>query len=51
MNTYFAIIVSECIYNYLHASNPFSEQRYRNELLVDNEPVLFEILDTCSKVS
>ncbi|XP_047481074.1 ras-related and estrogen-regulated growth inhibitor-like isoform X2 [Penaeus chinensis] len=26
-----------------------SEQRYRNELLVDNEPVLFEILDTCSK--
>ncbi|CAL4110672.1 unnamed protein product, partial [Meganyctiphanes norvegica] len=25
------------------------EQRYRNELLVDTEPVLFEILDTCYK--
>ncbi|XP_045113855.1 ras-related and estrogen-regulated growth inhibitor-like isoform X2 [Portunus trituberculatus] len=26
-----------------------SEQRYRNEILVDGEPVLFEILDTCNK--
>ncbi|XP_076036175.1 ras-related and estrogen-regulated growth inhibitor isoform X2 [Oratosquilla oratoria] len=28
-----------------------SEQRYRNEILVDNEPILFEILDPCNKNS
>lgn len=29
----------------------FSDNRYKHEVLVDGEPVLFEILDTCPKVS
>lgn len=28
----------------------FSENRYKHEVLVDGEPILFEILDTCPKV-
>ena len=27
-----------------------SETRYKHEILVDGEPVLFEICDTCPKV-
>ncbi|KAG5305644.1 RERG inhibitor, partial [Acromyrmex insinuator] len=27
-----------------------SETRYKHEVLVDGEPILFEILDTCPKV-
>ena len=27
-----------------------AENRYKHEVLVDGEPVLFEILDTCPKV-
>ena len=29
---------------------PVVENRYKYEVLVDGEPVLFEILDTCPKV-
>lgn len=28
----------------------FLENRYKHEVLVDGEPILFEILDTCPKV-
>lgn len=28
----------------------FLETRYKHEVLVDGEPILFEILDTCPKV-
>lgn len=28
-----------------------AENRYKHEAMVDGEPVLFEILDTCPKVS
>jgi Ras-like protein family protein 11A len=27
-----------------------AENRYKHEVLVDGEPILFEILDTCPKV-
>lgn len=29
----------------------FAENRYKHEAMVDNEPILFEILDTCPKVN
>lgn len=32
-------------------SNLFLETRYKHEVMVDGEPILFEILDTCPKVS
>lgn len=28
----------------------FTDMRYKNEVMVDGEPILFEILDTCPKV-
>lgn len=28
----------------------FAENRYKHEAMVDGEPILFEILDTCPKV-
>ena len=31
-------------------SNYAAETRYKHEILVDGEPVLFEICDTCPKV-
>lgn len=44
-----ALIVRFLTKRYIGEYDHQAEQRYRNELLVDNEPVLFEILDTCSK--
>lgn len=42
-------------YYLLHSitNNPFEcpENRYRHEAMVDNEPVLFEVLDISTKVS
>lgn len=29
----------------------FAENRYKHEAMVDNEPVLFEVLDISTKVS
>lgn len=43
----------ECVFLFFF-SLPFlfiTENRYKHEAMVDAEPVLFEILDTCPKVS
>lgn len=35
----------------IHANFVFiAENRYKHEAMVDGEPILFEILDTCPKV-
>ncbi|XP_064110249.1 ras-related and estrogen-regulated growth inhibitor [Macrobrachium rosenbergii] len=44
-----ALIVRFLTKRYIGEYDHQAEQRYRNEILVDNEPVLFEILDTCNK--
>lgn len=35
---------------YLMMQNSLLENRYKHEAMVDGEPILFEILDTCPKV-
>lgn len=35
-----------CLMNFF-----LSENHYKNEVMVDNEPVIFEIVDTCPRVS
>lgn len=49
MNTSRLQIPSDCII--LKDKTIFSENRYKHEMMVDGEPVIFEILDTCPKVS
>lgn len=44
-----ALVVRFLTKRYIGEYDHQSEQRYRNEVLVDGEPVLFEILDTCCK--
>ncbi|XP_045113854.1 ras-related and estrogen-regulated growth inhibitor-like isoform X1 [Portunus trituberculatus] len=44
-----ALIVRFLTKRYIGEYDHQAEQRYRNEILVDGEPVLFEILDTCNK--
>lgn len=44
-----ALIVRFLTKRYIGEYDHQAEQRYRNEILVDGEAVLFEILDTCNK--
>ncbi|KAL7646331.1 UNVERIFIED_CONTAM: hypothetical protein RMT77_003240 [Armadillidium vulgare] len=44
-----ALVVRFLTKRYIGEYDHQSEQRYKNEVLVDNEPVLFEVLDTCNK--
>ena len=39
-----------CLVLYTPLFPYFVENRYKHEVLVDGEPILFEILDTCPKV-
>lgn len=49
-----SIIFSFIVSSFIHAIcfiYKYIENRYKHEAMVDSEPVLFEILDTCPKVS
>ncbi|KAF2367594.1 Small GTPase superfamily [Trinorchestia longiramus] len=45
-----ALVVRFLTKRYIGEYDHQSEQRYRSEVIVDGEPVLFEVLDTCNKV-
>ncbi|XP_046808542.1 ras-related and estrogen-regulated growth inhibitor [Lucilia cuprina] len=45
-----ALIVRFLTKRYIGEYDHQTENRYKHEALVDGEPVLFEILDTCPKV-
>ncbi|VEN60540.1 unnamed protein product, partial [Callosobruchus maculatus] len=45
----FALSVRFLTRRYIGEYDHKSETRYKHEVLVDNEPVLYEILDTCPK--
>lgn len=47
--TFPLFLPSFCSFQFSFRISP--ENRYRHEAMVDGEPVLFEILDTCPKVS
>lgn len=44
-------LLKASLFHKFKESSMFSETRYKHEILVDGEPVLFEICDTCPKVS
>ncbi|XP_018026801.1 ras-related and estrogen-regulated growth inhibitor-like [Hyalella azteca] len=44
-----ALVVRFLTKRYIGEYDHQSEQRYRSEAVVDGEPVLFEVLDTCNK--
>lgn len=45
-----ALIVRFLTKRYIGEYDHQTENRYKHEAMVDGEPVLFEILDTCPKV-
>lgn len=50
LSPFAALIVRFLTKRYIGEYDHQTENRYKHEAMVDGEPVLFEILDTCPKV-
>lgn len=49
-HSYHVYLFNNYFYFFLYFFLPFADSKYKHEVLLDGEPILFEILDTCPKV-